>query len=80
MHVSQVTELYSSSQFSESLILGQIFSSNEDVYLSAAGKVRKGCDTLVFGAIKPQPFQLSEDWQEPAGGSPRAHTWKAGAR
>ena len=42
MHVSQITELYSSSQFSESLILRQILNSNGDSYLSAVGKIRKG--------------------------------------
>lgn len=40
MQVSQITELYSSSRFSELQILRQILNCNGDSYLSAAGKIR----------------------------------------
>lgn len=60
MHVSQITELYSSSQFSESLILRQIFNFNGDSYL-LAGKIRKGMDTLHFRVLNPHSLQLSEN-------------------
>lgn len=40
MHVSQITELDSCTQFSEILILRQILNSKEDGYLSEAEKIR----------------------------------------
>lgn len=42
MLISEITELYSSSQFSESLILRQVLNSNGRSYLLAARKIRKG--------------------------------------
>lgn len=64
MHVSQITELYSSSQFPESLILRQIFNFNGDSYL-LAGKIRKGMDALHCRVINHTPSNCQKAHRVP---------------